>query len=196
MKRKLVVTLVVTLTLGLILTLALAYAQGPERETSEEEAGSDIGGLGLGDPPPPDYSVLYMFTGVANDNTGQNQVATVVHCTNFGTTPTTIGVEFFLNGGSITGFNPYTDTLTANKTGTYSTQPTFFGGEVPLNTGIIQQGSGRILYKEHPQVICTAQILEPGTITPTFMAKLPLFDSQGNRVGSIRHIFLPVILKQ
>jgi hypothetical protein len=159
--------------------------------------------MGLADPALSGFSVLYMFTGVANDNTPpDNNIATAVHCTNFGTSPTTLGVQFFLSNGTITGFNPYTDTLSPSETGTYSTQNTFYT-EVPLSTDVIQQGSGRVLVKEHNQVICTAQLLQPGDITPTFMAKLPMFDSGGNRVGGnnsggsggITKVFLPVILK-
>jgi hypothetical protein len=173
MKKKLLVTLTLALSLGLILTLALAYAQEPTREPREEGAGGEIGGLGLADPPPlPGFSVLYMFTGVANDN----KVATSVLCTNFGSTATTIGIQFFLPGGGITGFSPYTDTLVASETGTYSTQPTFFGGEVPLSTGVIAQGSGRVLFKGHSQIICTAQLLQPGNdITPTFVSELEMY---------------------
>jgi hypothetical protein len=194
MRRIKIVTGLIALFVVLGLPLALAYAQEPTREPREEGAGGEIGGLGLADPPPlPGFSVLYMFTGVANDN----KVATSVLCTNFGSTATTIGIQFFLPGGGITGFSPYTDTLVASETGTYSTQPTFFGGEVPLSTGVIAQGSGRVLFKGHSQIICTAQLLQPGNdITPTFMVRLPLFDSAGNRVGGLSRVFLPLILKQ
>ncbi|MEW5957248.1 MAG: hypothetical protein AB1801_05970, partial [Chloroflexota bacterium] len=60
------------LALGLILALNI-YAQEPVRETGEEEGGGELSGLGLVDPPPAGYSVLYMFTGVANDSTDNDQ---------------------------------------------------------------------------------------------------------------------------
>ncbi len=192
MKKKLFFTLTLALSLGLILTLALAYAQEPTAEPSEEETGGDIEEMGLADPPPAGFSVLYMFTGVANNS----KVATSVLCTNFGSTPTTIGIQFFLPGGGITGLTPYTDILAANETSTYSTQPTFFGGGASLDTAVVEQGAGRVLVQGHSQVICTAQLLQPGSNTPTFMVRLPLFDSDGNRVGGLSRVFLPLILKQ
>jgi hypothetical protein len=199
MKTKLLVTFTLALLLGLMLSLAMVYAQGPDREVSEEEEGGDINSMGLADPwPLPGYSVLYMFTGVANDDsTPDNNRATSVHCTNFGSTFTTVGIQFFKSDGAIVGYSPYTDTLAPGRTGTYSTQPTFFGAEVPLNTHIIEQGSGRVLVNGHSQVICTAQILQPGNdITPTFMARLPMFDGSGNLVSSVpQSVFLPLILK-
>jgi hypothetical protein len=188
---------------ALLLALGLTFvvetnAQEPTAEPREEEPSGEIDGLGLKDPPPTGFSVLYMFTGVANDNTPpNNNRATVVHCTNFGSTATTLGIEFFLSTGGGTPNSPYINTLAANQTRTYSTQSTFFGGEVPLDSGVIEQGSGRVLFKEHSNVICTAQVLQPGNdITPTFMVKLPLFDSNGNPIGGGGPVFLPVILKQ
>jgi uncharacterized repeat protein (TIGR01451 family) len=47
----------------------------------------------------------------------------------------------------------------------------------------MEQGSGRVLVKEHSQVICNAHLLQPGSTTPTFMVKLPIFDSSGNLVN-------------
>jgi hypothetical protein len=174
MKRKLLVTLTLALSLGLVLTLAIAYAQEPTREPSEEETGNNIDGMGLADPPLSGFSVLYMFTGVANDTDGEDQVATVVHCTNFGSTATTIGIQFFLSNGNVTG-STFTENLDPNRTNTYATRPTFFGAEQPLNTALIDHGSGRVMVQGHSQVICTAQLLQPGTITPTFMSELDMY---------------------
>ncbi len=193
MKRKLLVTLTLALSLGLMLTLAIAYAQGPTAEPPEEEPSGEIDGLGLADPPPSGFSVLYMFTGVHNDTSGPNGIATSVHCTNFDTQATSLILQFFnTGGGTVTSF---TDNLVSNETGTYSTQATFFN-ETPLNLNTFAQGSGRVLATTS-KLICTAQLVEPGSITPTFMVKLPLFDSNGNPVGGIGgRVFLPLILKQ
>ncbi len=201
MKKKLVVTLTLALTLGLILTLAIAYAQGLDREVGEEEPGGEIGELGLADPPPPGYSVLYMFSGVANDSTDNDQIATSVHCTNYGSTALSVTVQLFTSGssGPPAVFASPPDTLSSNETGTYSSQGTIFT-EVPIGAGPIEQGSGRVLATAST-LICTAQLLSTSpispAITPTFMVKLPLFDSNGNPVGSGGGpVFLPVILKQ
>lgn len=197
MQKKLVVTLGLALGLGLVVSLAVVLAQGPGRESGEEGVAAEqcsLEGSGLGDAPSPGFTVLYMFTGVANDSTGEDQIATSVHCTNFGLTAVTVEVQFFQSGGGSALASPFTDILSAHETGTYSTQATLFT-EFPLNTAGIEQGSGRVLVKEHTQVICTAQLLQPGAITPTFMAKLPMFDSHGELVGRVRQIFLPVIFK-
>jgi hypothetical protein len=187
------ITLVLGLGLGLTLVIGV-YAQGPGREVSEEETGNDISQMGLADPPSAGFSVLYMFTGVANDNTGEDQIATAVHCTNFGSTATTVEIQFFQSSGVAALPSAFTDILSSNESTTYSTQNTLFT-EIPLNAAIIEQGSGRVLVKEHPQVICTAQLLQPGAITPTFMVRLPIFDSNGNPIGGVRQVFLPIIFK-
>jgi hypothetical protein len=171
-----------------------ALAQEPTAEPPEVEPSGEIGELGLTDPPPTGFSVLYMFTGVNNDTTATDAVATTVHCTNFDTKAISLTLQFFAtSGGTIDSF---TDNLAANETGTYSTQGTFFN-ETPLNLTLFEQGSGRVLATTS-KVICTAQLLQPGTITPTFMVKLPMFDSAGNpSPGSgAGSVFLPVILKQ
>jgi hypothetical protein len=193
MKKKLLVTLTLALGLGLMLTLAIAYAQEPTAEPREEEPSGEIHGLGLTDPAPTGFSVLYMFTGVHNDTTGPNGVATSVHCTNFDTKAISLTLQFFnTGGGTVTSF---TDNLVSNETGTYSTQGTFFN-ETPLNLGTFAQGSGRVLATTS-KVICTAQLVEPGSITPTFMVRLPMFDNAGNLIGGNGGpVFLPVILKQ
>lgn len=196
MKKKLLVTLILALSLGLILTLAIAYAQGPTAEPAEEEPRGELNELGLADPPPAGFSVLYMFTGANNDNNtdGADRVATTVHCTNFGTQTTSLILQFFTVNGNEVIVPSFSDTLASNETDTYSTQGTFFN-ETPLNLPYFEKGSGRVLATTN-KVICTAQLVEPGTITPTFMVKLPLFDSNGNPIGGGGRVFLPVILKQ
>ncbi|MEW5957249.1 MAG: hypothetical protein AB1801_05975 [Chloroflexota bacterium] len=179
MKKKLAVTLILAFTLGLILTLAIAYAQGAVKETGEEEGGGELSGLGLVDPPPAGYSVLYMFTGVANDSTDNDQIATAVHCTNFGSTSTSVIVQLFTSGsgGPPTVFASPADDLAPNETGTYSSQGTIFT-EIPIGAGAIEQGSGRVLATT-PALICTAQLLNPSpispAITPTFISELEMY---------------------
>jgi hypothetical protein len=186
----------VSLLLALGLFLAFdALAQEPTAEPPEAETPVEIGGLGLANPPPAGFSVLYMFTGASNDNDNTNgvgdQLATSVHCTNYDTQAITLTLQFFsTSGGAVDSFS---DSLASNETGTYSTQNTFFN-ETPLTTNYFEQGSGRILATS-PKLICTAQLLESGSITPTFMVKLPLFDAAGNPVGGSGTVYLPVILK-
>lgn len=201
MKMKLSITLILGLTLGLILMLAIVNAQGGSREGGEEEAEGNISGLGVADPPPSGYSVLYMFTGVANDTTDNDQIATAVHCTNYGSNAVTVTVELFTSGssGSPAVFASPPDSLSPNETGTYSSQGTIFT-EIPIGAGTIEQGSGRVLATAST-LICTAQLLNPSpispAITPTFMVRLPMFDSAGNPSsgGSLDSVYLPIVLK-
>jgi hypothetical protein len=182
----------------LILVLALgmaAYAQEPpaSEEPSSEETG-EIGAFGLADPPPAGFSVLYMFTGAANDTaaTGTNrQIATSVHCTNFGSTSIQATLEIFPQSGGTLASN--TLTISSNETETWSTQFTAVYRETTLGTGILEQGSGRVLATSS-QLICTAQVLDPLTDPPAFMTKLTLFDSAGNFIGQNK-VYLPIILK-
>ena len=191
MKKKLAVTLALTSVLLLASLLALtAYAQEPPMI---DESGQ-IGELGLADPPPAGFSVLYMFSGVANHPiSSTRRIATSVHCTNFSSTPIQTQIQLFSQmAGAV-----YSETISinSNETYTWSTQFTVIYRDITnLNTGIIEQGSGRIL-ADNSQLICTAQVLDPIANPPAFMAKLPLFDRDGNLIGTIRRVYLPVILK-
>jgi len=169
------------LALGLILVLSI-HAQEPTEEAREEQdvQTQNVGELGLADPPPTGFSVLYIFTGVANRG---SQVATSVHCTNFGSNSISVTVELF-NDSAVSVFDGTTD-VSANETDTYSSQDTFYT-ELSLGASLIEQGSGRVLATDST-VICTAQLLQPNTLTPAFMVKLPLF--------KIPRVYLPIIRK-
>jgi hypothetical protein len=184
--------IILLLLLMSVLTLAV-YAQGPEGEGREGRAESQdqVGEQGLADPPTPGLSVLVMFTGAAND-TGGN-IATAVHCTNFGSSDVQAEIQFF----SYDAVDVYTRSVTikTNATWTFTTQPTSaYTEDSILSTGPLNQGSGRVLV-DADHLICTAQVLDPGSDPPVSMVKLPLFDKDGNPFGSKPGIYLPAILK-
>jgi hypothetical protein len=185
--------LMVTLTLSLILILLVALGMASAQEPPESEEGGELGEFGLADQPPTGFSVLYMFTGVANHPTAATrQIATSVHCTNFGSTSVQAQLQLFSLGGGST----YTAavTINSNQTWTFSTQNTdIYREDSTLNTPAIEQGSGRVL-ANNSQLICTAQVLDPSTNPPAFMARLSLFDGSGNPVGGGK-VYLPIILK-
>ena len=172
MKKKLVVSLALVVVLLFMIALGMAaYAQEPP---ASEEPG-EIGAFGLANPPPAGFSVLYMFTGAANDTaaTGTNrQIATSVHCTNFGSTSIQATLEIFPQSGGT--LNSNTLTISSNETETWSTQFTAVYRETTLGTGILEQGSGRVLATS-PQLICTAQVLDPLTDPPAFISELDMF---------------------
>jgi len=190
-----IITSLALLSLLLFASAFVLYAQGSdnEREEGEVRPQDEIGELGLADPPPSGFSVLYMFTGASNDTTTPDTIATSVHCTNFGPANAQVQVQFF----SPSAGNTYSATLTiiSNQTRTFSTQPTvIYFEDSNVNAGFLDQGSGRVLAnKSH--LICTAQVLDPTNNQPLFMTKLPLFDKNGNLASSIRKLYLPVIVK-
>ncbi|NTU65223.1 MAG: hypothetical protein HGB05_17935, partial [Chloroflexi bacterium] len=154
-----------TLILSILLLLALglvmvAYAQGPG-DDREEEGG--IGGLGLADPPPEGFTVLYTFTGARDTQAGgTNSGATSIHCTNAGAANVQVRVEIsdFDNAPTISG----TLTIPPSGTRTYSSQATNLYAEdfTMSTTDNIDQGSGRVLANSSSaKIICTAQVLDP-----------------------------------
>ena len=177
MKKKLTITPVISVLLLLTLVMTLAvYAQGQGDDRSEEEG--DIGGLGLADPPPPGFSVLYTFSGAADSqNSTPDTAVTSVHCTNAGTSSVQVMVQIsdFDNVPTIAG----TFTIASNRSATFSSHPTiFYLDDVTLSaTGDdIDQGSGRVLINpSSAKVICTAQVLDPVNNPPEYVINLDLF---------------------
>jgi hypothetical protein len=177
MTKKIGISLLLFLVVGVALaTVMITYAQGPEptEEPETTDGGAqNIGGLGLSDPPPAGLSTLYMFSGVANDDTGPDLIATSVLCTNFGSTSVQVELQLF----DQTNSNVYTTstTIAPSHTWTASSQNTPFREDATLNTGFIEQGSGRVL-ADQAHLICTAQLLNPdqgaGTV---FMSELEMF---------------------
>ena len=192
MKKKFAVTL--SLTLLLLITLLLALVANAQEPISGADGEGVISTLGLADPPSAGLSVQYIFTGVANHPTAATrQIATSIHCTNFGSTAIQTEIQFFSVGAVV----PYTQTATivVNRTWTFSTQNTaIFREDSILNTGILEQGSGRIL-ANNAELICTAQLVDPIGNPPAFMARLPLFDRYGQPPGTRHKFYLPLILK-
>ncbi|MCB0166507.1 MAG: hypothetical protein KDI79_19925 [Anaerolineae bacterium] len=181
-------------TFVLLLSFLLPIIANAQEPLSGADGEGLIGELGLADPPSAGLTVQYMFTGAANHPTAATrQIATTVHCTNFGSTDIQAEIQFFSVGAVV----PYTQTATivTNRTWTFSTQNTaVFREDTIMNTGILEQGSGRIL-ADDPQLICTAQLLDPIGNPPAFMARLPLFDRYGHRPGTSQKLYLPLILK-
>ena len=189
-RTKIALILTLTLVLMLALTAALvAYAQGPEDEEGEAQdlsASGGVGGMTLADPPPAGYSVLYMFTGAANDSTGDDRITTVVLCTNWGESDVDVQVQFFNANG-----DPHTGeaTITAGDTWTY--YPFGQGPSILFTAGahdtavgaadfFLSQGSGRVV-ATGSDVICTGLLVAPdghtaGSDQPAFMSALQMYD--------------------
>jgi hypothetical protein len=146
--------------------------------------------------------LLYIASGVADDGTkGVNsKIATAVSCTNMGSTPAQLVIEYFgyngvtfyssstANGGTIIS-------MPAGHTVTYSTQPTAaFAEDFFANSDLINQGLVKI-FSDSAEVKCTALILDPHNSPPVFMAKLSMHTAAGIPVDQQHLITLPVILR-
>jgi hypothetical protein len=179
--------------LALLLGLVLVPVIQAQEPIEGQHNSANIGGLGLSDPAPAGLSTLYMFSGVANDDTGTDLIATSVLCTNFGSTSVQVELQLFDHNDG----NVYTTstTIASNHTWTASSQNTPFREDATLNTGLIEQGSGRVL-ADQAHLICTAQLLNPDQGSGTvFISKLPLYDGNGKPVGKMHLVYLPIILK-
>ena len=78
---------------GLVIALG-ASAQGPGSEEEMETAGA-VGAAGLTDPVPDGYRLMYIFTNAANNLGGDDAVATVIHCTNYGSENVEVSVVMY-----------------------------------------------------------------------------------------------------
>ena len=196
MKTRLFVSLLLAVGLVLALMLAFTYAQGGDSAPSEA-TGSPVSDHDLNDPPAAGTKVLYMFTGVTDNLVN---VATVVHCSNFGTMDSQIYVEFFdVNAGSDNVFTA-TTTIPENETRTFSTRPTaLYIDHATANLGAeeLNQGAGRVIVPiSNTNFICTAQVIHSTAVPPEFGIKLTLYDAHGNIVGhSTPTIYLPIVLR-
>jgi hypothetical protein len=179
MKRtKLIAALVLGLVLGLTLSAAMGvYAQGGGDRQGEGDS-QGVGGEGLTDPPPAGMSVLYTFTGARHETIAGSRVATVVHCTNYGTQDASVRVEIYEYNDLADRTFSGEDVVDSNHTATFSTQDTLIYDEDVIMTqpigNNINQGSGRVM-SDLRTVICTAQVVDPAHNLPYFMINLDLY---------------------
>lgn len=200
MKVKLVVvTFVVALllSLGVVLTIRISAQEG---EGGEELRSQGIGTQGLGDPPAAGTTVLYMFSG-AVDNLFN--VATVVHCSNYGPIDSQVFVEFYDVDSDV---YTATDNIPSSQSRTFSSRSTVLYVDhavAGLTTDDLNQGAGRVIVpNDNTSIICTAQVIHSTTLTPSFGVQLALHDGAGKPVAGTliiteeRRIYLPLVLRQ
>jgi hypothetical protein len=186
------------LVCGLAVALALsAHAQdsGEGQGDQREVTSSGSASAGLNGPLPAGYSVLYMFSGVANRTSGTTRIATSVHCTNYGSSPVDTRVEMYdYNAGNVWWDQ---NDIGPGSTRTFSSQTTniFFDDE-DLEAGMIDQGAGRVL-ADRSSLICTVHLVDPDSDQPSFMDKLALYYADGTQVNvhGMNAVLLPVILR-
>ena len=184
------------LFVGLVLDMVSSNSEGIAGATGSAKIENITDGLAV-----EGLTVLYRFSGVTDDGeqgSANRKEATSIHCTNINNS-TDVQLEVQLVQWNGTDVFTGTATVPPNRSFTFSTQNTtiyfddvFLGGSP--GTPAIYQGSGRIL-SSSPNVICTAQILDPLNYPPVFMEKLPLYTSDGYPVGDIRKLYLPLIHK-
>lgn len=178
----------VGLLIGVALTLALVFVMSASTQEPDEGSGTrlqtaDVRPAHLLDPPPDDFQNLYIFTGLTNDNTGSDLIATIIHCTNYAPSLSAIEVQLF----DVTASDVYTARVdvSAGRTWTFATQnPPIYTVDTLMTAELIQSGSGRIL-ADTTDVICVAQLVDPASEVPSFITDLPLIDTR------VRQVFLP-----
>ena len=149
---------VVLVVLGVVFSVVVVYAL-TVKQLSTAKAQGEIGPTGLGDSPPAGYEVYYQFSGVYNIE-NDPEFATVVHCTNKGTSNVTVQVQFFDNNAGIPASG--LATIGSSDTQSFSTQPiaSFSPNLVNANASVdINHGSGWVLAPSNSNIICTAQVL-------------------------------------
>jgi hypothetical protein len=172
--------LLLAVVLGLALTVALvAYAQEPTEEPEGAVYEGSVSDQAINDLPPPGYSVLYMFTGASDRLAGATspRSVTAVHCSNYGTAAATTTVQIF--DWNLSVLIEGTAVISPGWMRTFSTRDTgiMYRNEVPMSRSLnesVDQGSGRIMATQST-LICTAQVLGPIGVTPTYMINLDLF---------------------
>lgn len=199
--RLIALSIIVFLFLGITLTVLANGLESADSKLPIEPPGREGRSAPLTEP---GVELLYRFTGVVDDGqqgTPDRLIATSIHCTNVDDTvppePAEVAVQVYQWNG--TDVYSGTVTMTANRTFTFSTQGTsIYFDDVILGgapgTQAIFQGSGQI-WSSHPNVVCTAQTLDPLNYPPEFMVRLPMFDAAGYPVGDIREVDLPLIAR-
>ena len=121
-------------------------------------------------------NLVYVFTGVTNDTTAEDETATVVHCTNLGLADVDVTVELYLSNGDFGASN--TQTLNPGETETWESQQVPSVSQainIALADDIFAGGSGRILASDKKsQLLCTAQSIDMEA-TAVHLANLPMF---------------------
>ena len=155
-----------SIVLVAILALSAAASAGGDRVRDSEPPG----------PTNPEgvLDLLYRATGVTNIST----VATSVHCTNIGTSNGWITLRV-LNWNGDSACSILNHQIAPDDTETLSTQNTSIYVEDATCDGAPTVNQGMLSVWAEPtgstDIICTAQVLDPGADTPAFATTLTLY---------------------
>ena len=184
MKPRSSVAVLVVILLSLALAAFGVQAQGPGTEPEQDikdvhaQAASPEAGVdgGIGNPPPTGFTVLYLFTGVANETDNGRDESTSINCTNFHASAA-VEVRVEVYNQDPTAVYAANQTIASGATRTWSTQSiqAYNDGAILPAVPFIFQGSGRVLVKQHSQVICNAQVLDANVDPPIYAVDLEMF---------------------
>ena len=197
----LVLVLLLTLVLGPVGVQAQGPGTDPRQDTKDaqvEVSSPEVGVAGgIGNPPPAGFTILYMFTGVANETDNGRDESTSINCTNFHPS-TTVEVRVEVYNQDPTAVYAANQTIASGATRTWSTQSiqAYNDGAILPAVPFIFQGSGRCPVKQHSQVICSAQVLDADVDPPIYAVKLPIYDRYGRPAHALRRIYLPLIRRK
>lgn len=199
--RKLPVVLLGGLLL-LSMTVLVAQAQGPSPDVVPAVTAKDATALsapsnidaGIGSPAPTGFTVQYMFTGVANEAGAGNDQATSINCTNFSNSA---AVEVRVEIYNSTPGAPFAanQTIGPGSTNTWSSQSidAYNDGTILAGVPNLFQGSGRILVRQHRQIICSVQVLDADADPPVYATRLTVYDRFGRIARHVRNLYLPLV---
>lgn len=172
-KRLIFSTLLVTLGYILLPQAALSESAteqaSPRGESLERLAGASRGDAC--DPLLP--QIVYEFAGAINNTASTVNRATVVQCTNRGTTSAEIQVVLYQYNVT----SQYCGNATADplETVTFeSSSVQFYAADVIMGAGSVEQGLGQIR-SNITDLICTVQAVDPENIPPNWGFDIPLY---------------------
>lgn len=171
---------------ALVLAIAVSVAgQGPGDEPGVREEGRALQTSAVADTRIPEsFDTLYVFPDLTNDNTPEDLIATVIHCSNLSEGLESFEVQLF----EVTATDVYTARVdvSAGRTWTFATQnPAIYTVDTTISAELIQSGYGPILSTD-TSTLCVTQLVDPANTQPVFLTNLPLVDVRG------RQIFLPL----
>ena len=185
MKLKLRISQWIGALLVVFLTALVAQAQGPGPGSGG--AAKDVAATvavspelsiaaGIGSPPPAGFTPLYMFTGVSNEPDTGRDAATSINCTNYNNSAA-VEVRIEIYGPNPANVYSATQVINAGRTETWSTQSieAFRDGIIFPSVPLLAQGSGRILVRQHNQIICNAVLVDAEVDPPVFGVELDLY---------------------
>jgi len=149
--------------IALAMLVAILPAQAQQRPYKEGQAPAGVQPLAVGDP----LKIIYRISGVTDNGGGDAVgVATLIHCTNFGSVSET--VKFIIKQWDGTVLKSRYTTIVSGNTRTAATHYTaLFFEDLALTPNIVIGQGSAIIYATLPQMVfCSAMIVDAAATVP------------------------------